>query len=134
MPAISESAFLRQVVDLALVGGWRVHHVENSTRLIQRRSGAVVRVRNIIGHSGAPDLLLVNARRKLLVFAELKRGKQRGHHHSVTPAQKDWLDDLRAVAEASMVFGSPRATIGVYVWTPADYDEVHRVLIERSDP
>jgi len=121
--AMSEAAWAAQVEDLALLSGFRVYRVTNSTREIVRRSGARVRVRNVNASGvGFPDMVLVHARRKLLLFVELKRGKQRGHHHGVTEAQDAWLTDLRAVAEVA------GASIGVFVWTPADWSDVVSTL------
>ena len=123
----TEAQWAQQVEDLALIGGWRVYRVTNSTREIVRQGGARVRVRNVNASGvGFPDLCCVNARRRLVLFIELKRGKQKGHHHGVTPEQESWLADLRAVA-------TDADSIGVYVWTPSDLAEVTAVLIGKVD-
>lgn len=62
---------------------------------------------------GFPDLVLV--RRPRLIFAELKSA---GRYP--TPAQRDWLLELEHVAESR--------PLEVYVWRPADLDEIRRVL------
>lgn len=108
MPAISEATFLRQVVELANAYGWWVHHVENSTRLARRRSGLLVRVRNVVGQNGAPDLLLVRER---VLFRELKTNVGR-----LTPEQKAWGE---RIARAGGDFD---------VWRPRDHEHVERVL------
>ena len=125
----TEAAWAAQVEDLALLSGFRVYRVTNSTREIVRRTGARVRVRNVNASGvGFPDMVLVHARRKLLLFVELKRDKQRGHHHGVTPEQQVWLDDLRAVAQDA------RAFISAQVWTPADIDDVVSTLTGKAMP
>jgi hypothetical protein len=60
---------------------------------------------------GFPDLVLLNPKRGRLVFAELKvaRGK-------TTPEQDVWLANLRAAGQE------------VYLWRPADWDEIQVVL------
>ena len=125
---MTEAQWVSQVEDLALIGGWRCYRVTNSTReIVRRTTGARIRVRNVnTSGVGFPDMVLVNARRRTLLFAELKRGKQKGHHHGVTPEQEGWLADLRAVA-------TDADSIGVYVWTPADIDQVTAVLIGKVD-
>ena len=99
--------------------GWRVHHVMNSTRLVRRRDGQTVRVSNILGHAGVPDLVMTRAGR--LVFAELKRDRgSRGggvHEHvEPTPEQQAWMADLVA------------ASAEVYLWRPVDMDRIAAVL------
>jgi hypothetical protein len=60
---------------------------------------------------GFPDLVLLNPKRGRLVFAELKaaRGK-------TTPEQDVWLANLRAAGQE------------VYLWYPADWDEIEQTL------
>mgnify|MGYP000098728519 CR=1 FL=1 len=60
--------------------------------------------------AGFPDLVLVRPPR--LIFAELKSEKGR-----LTPAQEAWLELLRQVPGAE-----------VYVWRPADLEEIAAVL------
>ena len=70
---MSEAEFMRQVVQLARLLGWWVHHAHISRG----------------GEAGLPDLVMVKAGRPV-VYAELKteRGK-------VTPEQQAVLDLLR---------------------------------------
>ncbi|MCS7310962.1 MAG: VRR-NUC domain-containing protein [Armatimonadetes bacterium] len=60
--------------------------------------------------AGFPDLVLVRPPR--LVFAELKVGRNRP-----TSAQQDWLHLLSACPQ-----------VEVYLWTPADWEQIERVL------
>jgi hypothetical protein len=62
--------------------------------------------------SGFPDLCLVRDR---VVFAELK-----GERTRVTREQERWLDALDA------------AGAEVYLWRPADWAEIERVLGRRA--
>jgi len=130
----TEAQWAAQVEDLALISGWRTYRVTNSTREIVRRSGARVRVRNVNASGvGFPDMVMVHARRRLLLFIELKRDKQRGHHHGVTEEQNAWLEDLRAASTRTDACGVPaHAGVGVYVWTASDWDEVVSVLTGGS--
>jgi hypothetical protein len=61
---------------------------------------------------GFPDLVLVKGPR--LIFAELKT-----HTGRISPDQRRWLDALGA------------ASAEVYVWRPADQDEVLAALTRR---
>lgn len=125
----TEAQWAAQVEDLALIGGWRTYRVTNSTREIVRRSGARIRVRNVNSSGvGFPDIVAVNAKRRRLLFIELKRGKRKGGGtYTTTLEQNDWLDDLREVATIA------HASIGVFIWTPADIDEVVSVLTGKAD-
>ena len=82
-----EEQLARQILDLATLTGWRVFRVENSTRLVRRRSGAMVRARNVnIGGVGFPDLVLVHEKQRRLLFRELKAdGKY------PEPDQREWM-------------------------------------------
>lgn len=74
LPPLTEAAFMRQVVELAALCGWKTYHP-----FLSKWS-----------QKGWPDLSMV--RRDRLVFAELKseRGK-------VTPEQQTWIDALNGV-------------------------------------
>jgi len=63
---------------------------------------------------GFPDWVFVRDGR--LVFAELK-----SEDGAVRPEQREWLDDLADVRSTE-----------VYLWRPADYAEIVRVLTGRS--
>ena len=61
--------------------------------------------------SGFPDLVLVSAARKRVIWAELKTEKGK-----VSEKQQRWLDELRAAGQEA------------YVWRPSDWPEVQEVL------
>lgn len=63
--------------------------------------------------AGFPDLVLVRGGR--LLFIELKSATGR-----VSPSQRRWLADLSACPG-----------VGVYVWRPADWDDVQATLTTR---
>jgi hypothetical protein len=64
------------------------------------------------GHIGFPDLCLVHARRRAVVFIEAKAARGR-----VDESQRRWLDALAA------------AGMDVRVVRPDDYDETWRWLV-----
>lgn len=123
----SEAAFQQQVVNLAGFYAWRAYHTHDS-----RRSQA-----------GFPDLVLV--RGPELIFAELKTDKGR-----VRPEQQEWIAALEHVSrnyrnaiellEEDVADGTHDPTDGcvdVYLWRPADFDELHARLARgrhRSEP
>ena len=88
---ISEKDFLEQVIDLAHVFGWKVAHfrpakTEHGWRTAIQADG-----------KGFPDLVMVHAEKKRLIFAELKSeiGKP-------SPEQGEWLEDLRECQKTSV--------------------------------
>ena len=99
-----ERDFQRAVIDLARLMGWRVHH----TRPALTRRGRWLTP--IQGDAGFPDLVLVRAGR--VIFAELKCNGVRP-----TPQQQAWLDALASCAG-----------VECYLWTPADWETVVRML------
>lgn len=90
---LSEKQFQQQVTDLAELYGWRVYHVPDSRRC----------------SAGFPDLVL--ARRGVVIFAELKVGRNK-----TSPDQDAWLADLAASGARCRV------------WYPADWPEIERTL------
>lgn len=101
----TESDFLRTFLQTARHLGWVAAHFGPAQ--VQGRW-----VTPVQGEAkGWPDVTLVRNGR--LVFAELKRPGVR----KVSPEQARWLDLLRAVPCAE-----------VYVWNPADWDEIETVL------
>jgi hypothetical protein len=103
-----ESDFQRLVIEYARLLGWRVAHFRAAR--IRRRDGSVYYSTPVAADGGGfPDLVL--ARRGRVVFAELKspRGRQ-------TPAQEAWARELN---------GGP---VRCYLWRPADWPEIERVL------
>ncbi len=112
-------------MEYARLRQWRAYHAPDNR---PGRNGAVQAVA-----AGFPDLVLLRGVR--LIFAELKAdGKY------PTPAQREWLDELRGVGEA--VDGAvgraqvvvvddpdtPEPSVEAYVWRPKDWDEIERVL------
>jgi hypothetical protein len=77
----SEQSFQQQVIDLALLRGWRVYHTWTAVN----------------SPKGFPDLVMV--RRPRVVFAELKR-----EDREATPEQQAWLDDLRACGQETYLW------------------------------
>lgn len=105
-PPISEDAFQSQVIDLARALGWKTAHF----RPALTKSGNWITA--VAGDGkGFPDLVLVRDR---VIFAELKRDTEKP-----SSAQRDWLDALE------------RAGVEVYVWRPADFDDIVEVLKKR---
>lgn len=104
IPAITESAFQRQVLDLARLRGWRVAHF----RPAQTAKGW----RTAVSGDGAgfPDLILIRGPR--LIVAELKRSRK----EKVRPAQAEWLAAFEA------------AGVPAFVWTPDDWTEIVEIL------
>lgn len=110
-----EHVLQQQVEALARFYGWRVYHTHRSDR----------------SPAGFPDLVLVRGAH--LIFAELKTRTGR-----LSPAQREWQDDLAEVAAAvaqavsdsgrDANTGAPR--VEVYVWRPDDFDAVHARLAQ----
>ena len=111
LTSITEAEWTTQVVELARLNGWLVHH----SRPAQDRRGRWSTP--LQGDPGLPDLIL--ARPPRLLFAELKR--QSAPKPSLEQAR--WLTALRANAGAE-----------VYVWRPADIERVAEVLGRRGWP
>ncbi len=101
---MTERDFQQAVIDLARLMGWRVHHTRPA--LTQRGRWLTP----IQGDAGFPDLVLCRPPR--LILAELKRVGARP-----TPQQQGWLDALSACTGAE-----------VYLWTPADWETIVRML------
>lgn len=105
---LTEKAFAQQIVDLARALGWREYRTWLSMR----------------SPKGFPDLVLVRARDRRLVFAELKTDTG-----ATTPEQDAWLEDLRAASWRQDGCGAAaHAGFEVYLWRPADFDAIARIL------
>lgn len=139
----TESQWRAQVNDLALMYGWRVYFVLNSTRVIDTRTRGRIRVSNVNPSGvGFPDMVLVRGRDRRLIFAELKRDRGPrggGEHEHVEPTveQRAWLADLEAVAAlcdvaARAAFEQRTASqpppLEVHVWRPSEIDAVTEIL------
>lgn len=115
MKAGSEAAFQQQVLNLAELYGWRAYHTHNSRR----------------SQPGFPDLVLIRGAE--LIFAELKTDKGR-----LRPEQEAWIAELavvmravtdaRAAACVSVHAVELEPHVDVYLWRPADFDELHQRL------
>ena len=101
---MTEREFQRAVVELARLMGWRVFHARPA---LTRRGRWLTPIQ---GDAGFPDLVLCRPPR--LIVAELKRNGARP-----TPQQQGWLDALSACAG-----------VECYLWTPADWDAIVRML------
>jgi hypothetical protein len=104
---ITESDFLKQVIDLAHIYGWKVAHFRPAMTARGWRTAVQA------DGAGFPDLVLVRDR---VIFAELKSD---GGKLSVS--QDTWL--YRLVEAAKNMMG-----LGVYVWRPSDFDGIVEVL------
>lgn len=102
---MTERQWQRQVERIATSARWLWYHTHDSRR----------------SPEGFPDLVLVRAPR--LVFAELKRDGEYTKHGG---PQQRWLTELAACREHGITLPE------VYVWRPADLDDVKRVLGLRS--
>lgn len=106
--AMNEQAWQQQVIDLARLCGWRIHH----TRAAINRRGQWSTPTQ--GDPGYPDLTLAHPD-GLVVIAELKteRGK-------VGPDQHEWIRLLDDSSE-----------LAVEVWRPHHWGHVEQVLRGR---
>ena len=100
---LAEADFLSQVVDLAHLCGWKVHH----SRPARTAKGWCTPIQ---GDAGFPDLVL--CRPPYIILAELK-----SETGKLSPAQQDWVAALEVSTSAD-----------VRVWRPSDWDEIVRVL------
>ena len=99
-----EAALQSKVMDLARLYGWHRAHFRTAYQ-----PGAQRWLTPMSGEKGFPDLVLVRPPR--LIFAELKSDTGR-----LSPHQKEWLSLL------------DQTSIEVYLWRPADLDEIHEIL------
>lgn len=103
-PKMSEDQLLKLVLDYARLRKWRAAHFRpalmRSGRWATPVQGDAV---------GFPDLILVGYGR--IIAAELK--SEKGH---LTVQQSGWLDAFRYCGAE------------VYVWKPADWDDIQRIL------
>jgi len=110
---LTEKQFQQQVIDLARLCGFRVAHFRPA--MVTR--GGKVKYETPVGADGKgwPDLVLVHRRRRLVLFVELKVGK-----NTTTPEQEAWLDDLRECGER------------VRVWRPDHWSAIEALLAGRD--
>ena len=98
---LSEAEFTTQVISYARLRGWLAFHARPARTSKGWRTA-------LQGDAGFPDLVLV--RESSLIFAELKVGK-----NQLTEAQRRWTTRLSNAAYT-------------FVWTPADWPEIEKVL------
>jgi hypothetical protein len=112
---MSEADFESAVVQAAHTFGWRaVGH-----RPLRAKHGWVTGWK--YDGTGWPDLTLTHES-GLLVVAELKVPPNK-----IEPAQEEWRDHLEAVAV------NTSGVLRYFLWTPADWPEIARVLsFERA--
>ncbi len=96
---ITEKQFQEQVIDIARMTGWLVHHDRGDYR------------KCIGGDIGFPDLVL--ARNGVVIFAELKNRLGR-----LTGEQRAWIAAL----------GVEASRVTAYIWRPHDLDDIARIL------
>lgn len=109
MAAVDEKTFQRQVTELATYLGWQVNHTRKS---IGGRKQGWVTATTV---KGMPDLLLWSERQQRIVFAELK-----------VPPNTTTIEQKRVLASLRL------AGAEVYVWRPADLDDIAGVLRARA--
>lgn len=103
----SEAVFLRQVIDVAQILGWKAHHV----RPAWSRKGFVTPIQ---GDAGFPDLVLVRPPRVLFVELKIDNGR-------LTEAQEWWMNDLQKCPG-----------VETYVWRPKMWDFLVTVLKRKE--
>jgi hypothetical protein len=102
-----EESFQSAVIVAAHMQGWKVAHF----RPAMTKSGKWITAVGGDG-KGFPDLFMVHPLKGLRVAAELKIPP-----NTVTPEQDAWLTWME-------ICGIP-----AFTWTPADWDEINRVLV-----
>jgi len=108
---VTEAGFQKTVLEMAKTFGWRVAHFRPGLTKSGKWRTAVA-----ADGKGFPDLVLarptVTNSPGRLIFAELKVPP-----NDLTREQAHWIWLLENVAKAE-----------VYVWTPAQWDEIERIL------
>lgn len=118
-PRLTESGFMRQVVELATMFGWHTAHF----RPAQTSKGWRTPVQGDLG-AGFPDLVMARTSDSRLIFAELKRDGAKP-----TEDQERVLTILSAVAGGiHRVSDAPMQRVEVFVWRPADFDRIAELL------
>lgn len=112
-PRQSEASLLKSVITLARSVGWLTFHAHDSRR--QVRPGVLVGDRD---SAGLPDLLMV--RDGVLLAVELKSDRGR-----LRPAQRAWLEALRAVEDRS------NGALVVRTIRPSQWAEIEALLTGR---
>jgi len=114
LPALSESEFLKQVIQLAHLYKWRCAHFRGVR--VQRKDGSIYYQTPVQGDGvGFPDCVLARDNETTgarLIFAELKSEKGKP-----SEAQKKWLELLGDVQG-----------VEVYLWKPSDFQNIVDIL------
>lgn len=100
---IKEDDFLRQVITLAHLYGWKVAHFRHA----MKKDGNYITPVQADG-AGFPDLVLVRGR---IIFAEIKSEKGK-----LSDAQKEWRDALENTGGE------------YYTWRISEWDEIVEIL------
>jgi len=108
---MTEAEFQRQVIQLAALRGWLVHHARPAR---VRVKGVETYRTPVQGHKGFPDLVLARRGRVLLVELKASKGK-------LSPEQMFWRQALTGGVQ-------PEEYSGWHVWRPYDWAEIERVL------
>jgi len=105
---ITESEFQQQVIDLGYYCGFRVAHF----RPAMKADGTWVTPVSADG-AGFPDLCIVNAERKRVIWFEVK-----SEDGELSPEQYEWLYELQMAGQEA------------YLIKPSDWDEIVKLLSE----
>lgn len=117
-PAVPEAAWQSSIVEVAQRLGWRTYYVPDWIwRMVMARTKHEHRARDW-AEPGWPDLTLVHEEKRRLIFAECKSATG-----VVRDSQKAWL------AALTLIPG-----VEVYVWRPADWDDVLAILQAEDAP
>ena len=108
-----------QIAELATILGWE--HVAFRAAFTKGRGWRTPGTGTMA--KGWPDMTLVRARDRRLIFAELKGSKAA----KLMPDQERVLDVLRSL-DGSWADHDSRVTIEVFVWRPDDWPQIEQVL------
>lgn len=107
MNSISEESFLKQIIDLAHLYGWKVAHFRSA----MKKNGSYMTPVQADG-MGFPDLVLVRDR---VIFAELKSEKGK-----LSNTQEEWFITLGTANQEA------------YCWRPGDWDKIVEILKRQN--
>jgi hypothetical protein len=107
---VTEAQFQAQIIDLARLKGWRIHHCRPA--VLPSGKWAT----HISGDPGFCDLVLARAGR--VIFVEVKSEKA---PKKLPPNQQAWADAL--TSDLPGVDGQEH-----YVWRPSDFPSILKIL------